>query len=111
VFEEILQQGKFSSGVIITFQVMAFTRVSPRHPNAIGSVHQGSQNEFRAYPGRARDPDGPYVRRVLNSIYSGQIAGGIAAPAAQEGRNLWFPIIHKIPLISSELNQLKLKVS
>jgi len=103
MFQEILQQGEFSSGVIITFQVMAFTRVSPRNPNAIGALHQSRQNELWTHPGRARDPYGPYVRRVLNPIYSSQIAGSITAPAAQEGRNLWFPIIHEIPLISSEL--------
>jgi len=94
MFQEIVQQGKFSSGVIITFQVMALTRVSPRNPNAIRAAHQSRQNELRAHPGGARDPDGPYIRWVLNSIYSSQIAGGITAPAAQEGRNLWFPIIH-----------------
>jgi hypothetical protein len=38
MFQESFEQGEFSSGVVITFQVMAVARVSPRNPNSVSTV-------------------------------------------------------------------------
>ncbi len=51
VFYEVLEQDEFSSSVVITFQVMAVSGVSPGNPDAIGAVSKRCQDELGAYPG------------------------------------------------------------
>jgi hypothetical protein len=71
VFKEIFQEDKFSSGIVITFQVMAVTRVSPGHPHAIRSMSKGGQNELRAHSTRAGNPYDPEIGRVLKTADTG----------------------------------------
>ena len=94
VLQEILKQGEFSSGIIITFQVMAVTRVSPGDPHPVRTMSEGGQQEFGAHPGGTGDPDDPDIWRVLESADAGKIGRTIAAPIAEEGRNFWLPVIH-----------------
>ena len=35
---QVLEEGEFPTGVVITFQVMAFTRMSAGHPDGVGSL-------------------------------------------------------------------------
>ncbi len=37
VLQQVFHEGEFSSCVVITFQVMAFTRMSPGDPYCIGT--------------------------------------------------------------------------
>jgi hypothetical protein len=94
VLQEILKQGEFSSGIIITFQVMAVARVSPGDPHPVRTVSEGGQQEFRAHSGGTGNPDDPDIWRVLESADAGKIGRTIAAPIAEEGRNFWLPVIH-----------------
>jgi hypothetical protein len=94
MFHQIFKQGKFAAGVIITFQVMAFTGMSPRYPDAVSTFPQSSQKEFGAHSAGARYPDHPDVGRILHSADAGQIGGSIAAPVAQKSNNFRFPIGH-----------------
>ena len=80
MFQEVLQQDEFSSGIVITFQVMAVTRVSPRYPNTISSVTKGGQDKFGAHSSRARNPDNPDIGGVLEAAHPGQIGCSITAP-------------------------------
>ena len=38
VLQQVAEQGEFASGIVITFQVIAFSRVSPGYPNTVGSL-------------------------------------------------------------------------
>ena len=46
VFNEILEQGEFPSGIVITFQVMAVSGMSAGDPDSIGPVHKSGQDEL-----------------------------------------------------------------
>jgi hypothetical protein len=94
MLQEPFQEGELSSRVVITFQVMAVSRVSPGDPDPIGSAAQGSQNELGAYSGRAWDSDNPEIGRILEAAHAGQIRCPIAAPVTQKCGNLRFPVTH-----------------
>jgi hypothetical protein len=79
---EILKKGEFTAGIVITFQVMAFTRMSPRHPDAIGTFPQSRQKKFRIHPSGAGNADHPDIGRVFHPADTGKIGGSIAAPVA-----------------------------
>jgi hypothetical protein len=94
VFHQILKQCEFATGIVITFQVMAFAGMSPRYPDAVCAFTQGGQKEFGTHPSGAGDPDHPDIWRILHPADTGQISGTIAAPVAQKSHNFWFPISH-----------------
>jgi len=94
VFHQILKQGKFATGIVITFQVMAFARMSPGYPDAVCAFTQGRQKEFGTHPSGARNPDHPDIGRIFHPADAGQIGRAIAAPVAQKSHNFWFPIRH-----------------
>jgi len=48
IFYKVLKEHKSSAGIIITFQVMAVTRVSPRNPHAIRPMPEGGKNKLWA---------------------------------------------------------------
>jgi hypothetical protein len=89
-----LKQGEFATGIVITFQVMAFTGMSPGYPDAVSSFPHGRQEKLRIHPAGARNPDDPDIGRVFHPADSGKVGGSITAPVAQESRNFWFPIRH-----------------
>jgi hypothetical protein len=91
MFKQVLQEHKFPTGVVITFQVMAFARMSPRHPNRIGAFAQGGQSEFRAHATGAGNAHDPYIGRVLHAADPGQVGGAVAAPVAQKTDDFRFP--------------------
>jgi hypothetical protein len=80
IFQQVFKQCKFSTGIIITFQVMAVARMSPGDPHTVRPVTQGCKDQFWAYPGRARDPDNPEIRGILESAYTSQIGCTITTP-------------------------------
>jgi hypothetical protein len=82
MFHQILEQGEFATGIVITFQVMAFTGMSPGDPNAVCTLTQRCQKEFRIHPSRAGDADDPDVGRIFHPADAGKIGGAIAAPIA-----------------------------
>jgi hypothetical protein len=94
VFHQVFKQGEFSTGVVITFQVMAFAGMSPGHPDAVCAFPQRRQKEFGAHPTRAGDPDDPDVGRILHPADAGQVRGAVAAPIAQETDDFRFPFRH-----------------
>jgi len=93
MFHQIFKQCELAASVVITFQVMAFTGMSPGNPDAVCTFAQGGQKEFGTHPAGARYPDNPDIGRVFHTADPGQIRGPIAAPVAQKSNNLWFPII------------------
>jgi hypothetical protein len=94
VFEKVGKQGEFASGVVITFQVMAFTRMSPGYPYAVGALPESGQNEFGAHPAGAGDADHPDVGRVLHTADAGQIRCAVAAPIAEKAYDFRFKFGH-----------------
>lgn len=94
VFEQFLEKGESPSGVIITFQVMAVSRVSAGDPHPVGPVPERSQNELGAHTGRARHADDTDVGRILEAAHSGQIRGAVTAPVTEERRDLGLPVAH-----------------
>ena len=67
MFYQPFEQDKLSSGIVITFQVMAVSRVSARHPDPVSTPSKGRQQELGAYTRGARDPDDPKIRRILKT--------------------------------------------
>jgi hypothetical protein len=94
MLQQIFQERELSPCVVITFQVMAFARVSPGHPNAIRTVPKGGQDELRTHPAGTGHADNPKIRRILEPAHTGQIRSPVTAPITQEGSNLGFPITH-----------------
>ncbi len=94
MFQKPLQKGEFSSGVVITFQVMAVTRVSPGNPHSVRPMAEGGKNELGAHTAGARNPDDPEVMGVLETAHPGQVCCPVTAPVAEEGGYLWLPVIH-----------------
>jgi len=51
VLQKPFQESELSPRVVITFQVMAVSGVSPGHPHPVRSVPERGQNELGAHPG------------------------------------------------------------
>jgi hypothetical protein len=92
VFYEVFKQGKFSSGVVITFQVMAVAWVSAGNPDPVCTLSESCQKKLGIHPAGTGHPDCPDVWRILQSAYPGKICGAIGAPVAEEGNYRWLPI-------------------
>jgi hypothetical protein len=92
IFNQIFKESEFSSGIIITFQVMAVSRVSPRDPDSISTLAKSCQEKLGVHPAGARHPDGSYVWGILQSAHPGKICGTVRAPIAEEGDYLWLPL-------------------
>jgi hypothetical protein len=82
MFYQPFEQDKLSSGIVITFQVIAFTGVSPGHPHTVRAVTEGSQDKLGAHPARAGQTDNPEIGGVLKTAYPGQIRCTVTAPVA-----------------------------
>jgi hypothetical protein len=82
VLNQILKQCKFASGIVITFQVMAFSGMSPGNPDAVGSFPQSCQEKLRAHASRAGNTDNPDIGWIFHPAHSGKIGGTITTPVA-----------------------------
>ena len=92
VLDEIFEEGEFSSGVVITFQVMAVSRMSARDPNSISPLSKSCQEKLRIHPTGTGHPDGSEVGRVLQTANSRQIRCAVRTPVAKEGNYFGLPI-------------------
>jgi len=92
VFYEILKQGEFSSGVVITFQVMAVARVSAGNPDPVCTLSESCQKKLGIHPAGTGHPDYPDVWRILQSAHTGKVCGAVGAPIAEEGNYFGLPI-------------------
>jgi hypothetical protein len=92
VLNKVFEQGEFSSGIVITFQVMAVTRVSSRDPDSIGPLPESCQEKLGIHPTGTRDPNGSDVRRILQPAHPGKIRCPVGAPIAKESNYLWLPV-------------------
>ena len=93
IFNQIFKESEFSSGVVITFQVMAVSRVSPRDPDSISTLAKSCQEKLGVHPAGAGHPDCPDVRGILQSAHPGKICGAVRTPIAEEGDYLWLPVL------------------
>jgi hypothetical protein len=94
VFHQIIEQGEFAARVIITFQVMAFSRMSPGHPHAVGTFFERRQCKFNAHSPGAGDPDHADIGWILHTPHTRKIRGTVAAPVTQETDYFGFPVRH-----------------
>jgi len=92
VFDEVFEKRELSPGVVITFQVMAVSGMSPRHPYTVRPVSECRQDEFGTHPTGTGDSDDPDVRRILHAAHPREIRRAVTAPVAQKRDNFWFPI-------------------
>jgi hypothetical protein len=106
MFEQVLEESELASCVVITFQVMAVSGVSPGNPDPVGTMPESGQDEFGAYPGGAGYPNDPDVGRVLQAAYPGQIRCPVTAPVAKEGCYLGLPIVHRhlLPVVDFQFS-------
>jgi len=82
MFQQVFQQGEFSSGIVITFQVMAFTGMSPGNPYGIRPLPKTRQDEFSTHAAGTWNSDDPDIRWILHPADTGQVGGAIATPIA-----------------------------
>jgi hypothetical protein len=94
VFEQVFHQDEFATCVVITFQVMAFARMSAGYPDRVGAFAQGGQGELGTHApgaGNAHDAD---IGRILHAADTGQIRGSVAAPITKKTDDFGFPFAH-----------------
>jgi hypothetical protein len=94
VFQEPFQKREFPSRIVITFQVMALTGVSPRDPDPIRPPSKSGEDEFGTHPGGTGYPDDSEVGRVLETAYTGQVCCTVTAPVAEKGGYFRLPVSH-----------------
>jgi len=95
MFKQVFHQRELAARVVITFQVMAFARMSAGHPYRIGPFPQGGQGKLGAHATRAGNAHHANAGRVFHAADAGQIRGTVAAPVAQEANDFRFPIGHE----------------
>jgi len=61
---------------------MAFSGMSPGHPDAVGAFTQGNQGKLGAHSAGAGNPDDPDIGCVFHSVDTCKVGGAIAAPVA-----------------------------
>ena len=94
VIHKVLKQQKLSAKIVITFQVMTFSGMSPGDPDAVSTLPNGGQSKRRAQSAGAGDSYHPDIRRIFHPVDARKISSTIAAPVAQKGYDFWFPICH-----------------
>ena len=94
VFEEILHEGELASCVVITFQVMAVSGVSPGNPDAVGPMPECGEDELGTHPGGTGYANDADVGRILEATHPCKIRRAVTTPVAQKSRYLGFPISH-----------------
>jgi hypothetical protein len=82
IFNKVLKQRKFSSGIVITFQVMAVSRMSPGHPDAVCALSESGQNKLRTHSSGTGDPNHPDMGWILHPADPRKIGGAVTAPVA-----------------------------
>lgn len=80
MFQEPLEQGEFSSCIVVTFQVMAIAWVSPGDPDPIRPMAESGQYKLRTHTGGTGHADNPEMLGVLEATHPGQISCSITAP-------------------------------
>ena len=94
VFHQVHKKRKFSTCVVITFQVMAFAGMSARHPNAVRTLSKGGQCKLGTHSTGTGYPDNPNIGGVLHSADASKVCGAVTAPGTKETDNLRFPFRH-----------------
>jgi hypothetical protein len=94
MFKEAFQQGEFSPGIVITFQVMTLSGVSPGDPYPVGPVTKSIQDKLRAHPTGTRYPDNPDIGRIRQPAHPCQVSCTVTAPVAEKRDNLGFRCFH-----------------
>jgi hypothetical protein len=82
VLHEVLKQCKFSAGIVITFQVMAFTGMSPGNPYSICSFPESRQEKLGTHAPGTRNADDPDIGRIIHPAHPCQISCAVATPGA-----------------------------
>ena len=94
MLHQVHEKGKFSTSVVITFQVMAFAGMSPGHPDAVRTFPKGCQRKLGTHSTGTGYPDNPNIGGILHSTDTGKICGAVTAPGTKETDNLRFPFRH-----------------
>jgi hypothetical protein len=82
IFNKVFKQRKFSSGIVITFQVMAISRMSPGHPDAVRALSEGGQNKLRAHSTGTGNSNHPDMGWIFHPADARKICSAITAPVA-----------------------------
>jgi hypothetical protein len=94
MFEQVFEQSELTPCIVITFQVMAVSGVSPRNPDTVGAVPESGEDELGAHTSRAGHPNDPDVGSVLEATDACQVSCTVTAPVAKEGGDFRLPIVH-----------------
>ncbi len=88
--EQLLDDFDALCSIVITFQVMAVSEVSPKHQYTVKTAPQALYDVQRVNPSGTESPDNSDRRGVLESGHTGQIGAGVRAPVAEKCEHLWF---------------------
>jgi hypothetical protein len=102
MLHQILKQGELSSCVIITFQVMAFSGMSPGDPNAVRTLTDCGEKKLGAHPTGAWDSNDTNIGGIFHSADPRQIGCSVTAPVAQKRNDFGFPFRHWYLLVRFE---------
>ena len=94
VIHKVLKQQKLPAKIVITFQVMTFSGMSPGYPDAVSTLPYGGQSKRGAHSAGAGDSYHPDIGRIFHPVDARKISGAITTPVAQKGYDFWFPICH-----------------
>jgi len=94
MLDEVFEQCEFPACVVITFQVMAFSGMSPGGPDAVGALAEGGQYELGAQAPGTRNTDNPDIGRIFHASHTRQIRSPVTAPVTKEAYDFRFPIRH-----------------
>jgi hypothetical protein len=92
MFKQVFHHRELAPRIVITFQVMAFTRMSAGYPYGIGAFPKSGQCKLGAHAPGTWNANHANIGWVFHATDTSQISRTVAAPVAKEANNFWFPI-------------------
>jgi hypothetical protein len=99
MLHQVLKQGEFASCVVITFQVMAFSGMSPGDPYAVSAFAKCGEEKFGAHPACTWYSNDTNIRGIFHTTDPREISCSVTAPIAEKSNNFGFPFRHRYLLI------------
>jgi hypothetical protein len=94
MLQKFSEQNKFTPGIIVGFDVMAFSGMASGNPDTVGPAADSVKNHFDGHPPRAWNSDDSDIGRILKPADTGQVRSPVAAPVTQKGDDSGFKTVH-----------------
>jgi hypothetical protein len=107
--EQLFQKSHPFLGGVITVQVMAFSKVSSAHKDAVHPLLKCSQDMVRRHARRTHDPNHPHVRGILQPTDPSQVSSSVHSPRADKTNDLRLKFAHFLILLTQVHRPLRSK--